>query len=297
MYVNQSLCVKWNNVMSDQFSATNGVKQGGVVSPTLFCIYVDDLLMSLKESGYGCRIGLNFYGCFGYADDIVLLSPTYGGMRAMLNISAKYTRSHNIVFNAKKGQVIFFPCKRGTVAKKALTLNNDVLEYVQEAKHLGHSLSSSVIGAFDMSYVCASFNKSVNIMLATFGNVSSCILLKLFNQYCSSLYGIALCDITSKQFKMMQVLWRKAMRRICNLPARTHNVLLPCITDIDCLDFVCIKRIAKFFYSLYHSKNDIVHAMAKRCISQSVSNMGKNVSFISNNICDTEFTIFKEYLM
>ena len=36
----QNLRVKWNNMYSDYFSVTNGVKQGGIISPLLFCIYI-----------------------------------------------------------------------------------------------------------------------------------------------------------------------------------------------------------------------------------------------------------------
>jgi len=38
-------------VVPDLFTAYNGVKQGGVISPVLLCIYIDDLLVHLSLSG------------------------------------------------------------------------------------------------------------------------------------------------------------------------------------------------------------------------------------------------------
>ena len=38
MYEKQSMAVRWNNEYSDSFGVSNGVKQGGVLSPILFCI-------------------------------------------------------------------------------------------------------------------------------------------------------------------------------------------------------------------------------------------------------------------
>ena len=48
--------------MSEYFLACNGVKQGGVFSPVLFCLYVDGLLVALSNAGVGCFMGGSFVG-------------------------------------------------------------------------------------------------------------------------------------------------------------------------------------------------------------------------------------------
>ena len=60
MYEKQSMAVRWNNEYSDSFVVSNGVKQGGVLSPILFCIYIANLLMSLKKNDTGCHVGSPF---------------------------------------------------------------------------------------------------------------------------------------------------------------------------------------------------------------------------------------------
>ena len=67
--------VQWNGVWSDAFNmlGLNGVKQGGIVSPIMFCIYIDDLFCSLVKSEVGCFICNFFVGAVAYADDIVLV--------------------------------------------------------------------------------------------------------------------------------------------------------------------------------------------------------------------------------
>ena len=86
MYLNQTLKVRWNDSISEEFRATNGVKQGGVISPTLYCIYMDGLLNELELAGVGRHMGGVFAGAFAYADDITLLAPNVQALRTMIDI-------------------------------------------------------------------------------------------------------------------------------------------------------------------------------------------------------------------
>ena len=71
-------------------SICNGVKQGGVISPILFTVYIDELLYRLSNSHCGCFIGNQFHGAYGYADDVILLAPSLYSSRKLLNICSTY---------------------------------------------------------------------------------------------------------------------------------------------------------------------------------------------------------------
>ena len=81
LYTGHVACVLRNGVYSGQFPVKNGVKQGGILSPVLFCVYIDGLLDRLSKCHVGCYIGLNLLGALAYADDIVLLAPTPSAIR------------------------------------------------------------------------------------------------------------------------------------------------------------------------------------------------------------------------
>ena len=84
MYTNQSCSVKWDNEQSDYFKISNGVKQGGVISPLLFSCYIDNLFTQLQHSGLGCHVGSSYARAFGYADDIALLAPSLQCLKQMI---------------------------------------------------------------------------------------------------------------------------------------------------------------------------------------------------------------------
>ena len=63
---------------------TNGVRQGGVFSPILLNIYLDDLLMGLKNLGIGCHWHTFFVGAVCYADDVAFLAPSPSALRLIL---------------------------------------------------------------------------------------------------------------------------------------------------------------------------------------------------------------------
>ena len=72
------------------FTASNGVPQGGIISPLLFNLYIDDLSILLAKSNIGCNFGEMSVNHFSYADDTAVLSPSASGLKKMLDICSIY---------------------------------------------------------------------------------------------------------------------------------------------------------------------------------------------------------------
>ena len=75
-FKNLNAAVVWGNVKSSVFSIKSGVRQGGVCSCLLFNLYVNELIVKLQESGYGCKLWGVFASCILYTDDILLISSS-----------------------------------------------------------------------------------------------------------------------------------------------------------------------------------------------------------------------------
>ena len=94
--------------MSLYFSTTNGVTQGGVLSPVLISIYIDEMVTRLCMSGFGCMIGHkthNYYGAVGYADGIALVASIYA-LNKMCDVCVEFAYEYDLQFNPLKCQLI-----------------------------------------------------------------------------------------------------------------------------------------------------------------------------------------------
>ena len=79
--------VKWGSTLSSKFQVTNGVRQGGVLSPLLFNVYVNELSKLLNKSGIGGNMGGTIINYMLYADDICIVSLSLSGLQQLLNMS------------------------------------------------------------------------------------------------------------------------------------------------------------------------------------------------------------------
>ena len=134
-YLNMSCTVKWNNVSSRAFDIPTGTKQGGILSPDFFALYMHDLIQILRSSGFGCNMIEICIACIFFADDVVLLSPSRFGLQKLLNICVMYCRKFCLDFNVKKSKVMVIG-RKSDEQYSPLLLNGERLEFVNTYRYL-----------------------------------------------------------------------------------------------------------------------------------------------------------------
>ena len=93
-YRHQVMFVRWGSSLSTGFQVINGESQGGVLSPLLFNVYINDLSIRLSEIGIGGSIGSKFVNHMIYADDLSVISLSSSGLQSLLNICTEYCQLH-----------------------------------------------------------------------------------------------------------------------------------------------------------------------------------------------------------
>ena len=80
-----SSVVNWCGKHSRSFTEQQGVRQGGVISPTCYKMHINPLLDLLQRSRVGLSIGNVYCGVPTVADDLLFLSRSIIDLQAMLS--------------------------------------------------------------------------------------------------------------------------------------------------------------------------------------------------------------------
>ena len=195
-YVNQQMNVRWKNIVTDCFRVKNGTRQGSVLSPYLFCIYMRYLTNIVVKSGIGCHIAGMPVNILLYADDLVLLAPSWLAQQKLLNLCAAAVADLDMNFNTSKSYTMIFEpfnrTRRVTFVFPSLALNASHLSVVCSFKYLGHILSASTADNDDIVHQMSLLYARANVLIRKFSKCSRNVKLCLFRTYCTNFYGAAL---------------------------------------------------------------------------------------------------------
>lgn len=100
--------ISWNGAFSASVPLTSGVRQGGILSPIFFSVYVDDLLNQLSSSGLGCFVKGFCLNSLMYADDLILLAITVFDLSKMLELCSEFFAQVDMPVNLQKSKCIRF---------------------------------------------------------------------------------------------------------------------------------------------------------------------------------------------
>ena len=139
LYEDVVCSVNVNNTLTDWFSVNSGIKQGCILSPTLFAMYIDDLVQEVNHKHLGVDCQMCTLSALLYADDIVLTAPSAKNLQGQITTVAEWCARWGMSVNLSKTNIVHFRRKMRSKPRSSVTFtfNGNEIKYVSQYKYLG----------------------------------------------------------------------------------------------------------------------------------------------------------------
>lgn len=268
-YANQTNVVKWANACSDAYRLECGVRQGGLTSPKLFNLYVNDLIVGLNSMRVGCRIDGVSINNISYADDMVLLGPTVSAIAKMLRVCEGYAAAHGLLYNAKKTEYMVFGAVGGSLDEPlAITLNGMNIKRVTKFKYLGHFLTDVLKDDVDIERERRALAVRGNMLIRRFSRCTDEVKITLFKAYCQIFYtGSLWVSYTKRSLDTLRIQYNNIFRMLMGLPRFCSASGMFACHYVDGFQAIIRKKTASLINRLRASNNGILRTLADRYTS------------------------------
>ena len=137
IYSSSNSQLRLNGILTNSFNVSSGVRQGDVMSPILFSMFLNDLATGVKNLNCGVDINGSDVSILLYADDIVLIAPTEQKLQKMLHFISNWCRKWRMAINTDKTKAIHFRAGSTSETVYDFRFGPDPIEKVSRYKYLG----------------------------------------------------------------------------------------------------------------------------------------------------------------
>ncbi|XP_063547124.1 uncharacterized protein LOC134754720 [Cydia strobilella] len=261
-YGHQSNTVKWAGVHSEVYRMNCGVRQGGLSSPKLFNLYMNELIEELSSTYVGCHVDGVCVNNLSYADDMVLLSPSVGALQQLVKICESYAVAHGLRYNTSKSAVMQFKAGSKSYKMTPVALCGTALKVVQKFKYLGHWVTENMSDNDDIERERRALCVRSNMLARRFARCSNEVKLTLFKAYCQTFYTCNLwVSFTQRAYNALRVQYNNAFRVLFGLPRYCSASTMFAEAHTDSFDAIVRKRCASLINRLRHSPNSILNVL------------------------------------
>jgi Reverse transcriptase (RNA-dependent DNA polymerase) len=262
-YSKLCISVRWNTCESSFLPVRSGVRQGGILSPSLFNVYVNDIVVTLRKLDAGCHIRNTFVGCIMYADDILLLSASVIELQSMLDVCGDVGNNLGIMFNASKSMCMCIGRYKPSIIATML-INGSELQWVDQIKYLGITVVAGKAFMVDLKETRRKFFSSVNTIMSKCKYVSDIVKLELFEAHCLPilLYAVESLNPTAVLMKEMNSWWNAVYRKIFGYHKwESVKAVIYQLRRLDLLHIINSRQIM-FIKRVSCSMNSVMSALA-----------------------------------
>ena len=225
LYNSASSAVLLNNNIGKHFKTTVGVRQGCLLSPVLFNLYLENIMReTLHEFESLISIGERTINNLRFADDIDLMGGSNNELQDLTNRLADTSGAYGMEVSCEKRKVIVNSANN-TAAQ--ITMNGQQLEEVDACKYLGATLTKdgrSTIEIKTRLAIATSTMTKLNKIWSS-KDISFPTKIKLYKALVLSilLYGCESWTMTAETTGRIQAFETKCYRRMLGISWKDHK--------------------------------------------------------------------------
>ena len=261
-YGAQEMHVKWGRSVSSPFRVTNGIKQGGLLSPYLYNVGADALSVKLNRSGVGCVAGKTLVNHLAYADDVVLLAPSAKALQKLLDVCSEYALENNVLYNTEKTKFMVFSKTMNRMTCAKFILQGDTLLPVEVFKYLSVHITFNLSDEAEMVKRTQNIYACGNALVSNFRRCNTLCKVELFNAYLSNIYCCALWSSYRVQaYGKVKVAHNDIFRALMNVQRWDSASTLFAQHSVRNLDAIVRVAMHSLMQRLLRSENPLVQAV------------------------------------
>jgi hypothetical protein len=140
LYLSQSVVVRVNGGNSEPGLLGRGVRQGCPLSPLLFNIYIQQMIMETMENVEdGVKVGGQLVNAIRFADDQAMVASTNAGLQRIMDSLNRTSGEYGMRINIKKTKMMRISREEGKSMN--ITINGNKLEQVTQFCYLGSTIT------------------------------------------------------------------------------------------------------------------------------------------------------------
>ena len=232
MYKSLVSCIRLDNELSEYFDCPIGVRQGCVISPTLFSMFINQLANHMNDNGvHGVQLLPNLMELFilMFADDVALISTTPRGLQMQLNILSTCCKRLKMNVNKSKTKEMVFRKGGFLGVREKWFFECERLEVVNSYCYLGFNFSTMLSLKEGTNSLVAKGKKAVYILYKVFHNCKEMSPETFFRIFDSKVQSILLYSSEVWGFQRLDAIERVhllACKRFLGVPLKAINKMV-----------------------------------------------------------------------
>jgi Reverse transcriptase (RNA-dependent DNA polymerase) len=218
--------VKWASSVSFFFKLECGVRQGGVISPFFFEIFIDDIIVNVVNVKSGCYINRACLSIILYADDMLLLAPSVESLQKLVTICSMELAALDMSINGKSLCVTHMrigPRFNKHCANISIQ-DSQELNWVKSCRYLGVTVESASHFKCNITEAKKSFYRSFNAIFGRVGRIANeNVTVELLIKKClpTLLFAFEVCPLTKSDIRTLDYVVDSALKNIVDTNSNT----------------------------------------------------------------------------